>query len=209
MVAMGTPPQKSPGYAPGTKPRRTVKTSTAYQLKVELLAVKPAVWRRILVPSTIKLSKLHSVLLRAMGWQGGHLHEFIFADASYGIPDDEWDLPPSGPAPESRVTLLKALGGLRTFTYVYDYGDNWEHKVRLERVVDNGVPITTPICVAGENACPPEDVGGAPGYEEFLDAIADPHHPEHESMLSWCGGSFDPTAFDLAQISQDLGGIKL
>lgn len=187
-----------------SKPRS--KSTKSYQLRVELKSVKPAVWRRIAVPGTIKLSKLHHILLAAMGWQGGHLHEFIFADAMYGEAQVEME---PGVEDESHVSLIKAMDGASSFTWIYDYGDYWEHKIKVERIVELGVPLDTAMCITGRNACPPEDVGGAPGYEEFVDAIRDPANPEHQTMLEWCGGAFDPSAFDPFAAQQRLDEIKL
>jgi len=182
------------------------KSTKSYQLRVELKGVKPAVWRRIDVPGDIKLSKLHHILLAVMGWQGGHLHEFNFVDAIYGQADDEL-----GPEveDESRVSLVKALGGSASFTWIYDYGDYWAHKVKLERIVDLGVPLETAMCITGRNACPPEDIGGAPGYAEFLQAIRDPQHPEHQATLQRCGGTFDPSEFDPMEAQERLDGINI
>jgi hypothetical protein len=173
---------------------------------VELKGVKPAVWRRVAVPSTIKLSRLHHILLAVMGWQGGHLHEFNFVDAIYGDADEELE---SGVEDESRVSLVKALAGSVSFTWIYDFGDYWAHKVKLERIVDLGVPLQTAMCITGRNACPPEDIGGAPGYEEFLEAIRDPQHPEHQATLQRCGGAFDPSEFDPMQAQERLDGINI
>ena len=182
------------------------KSTKSYQLRVELKGVKPAVWRRIDVPGDIKLSKLHHILLAVMGWQGGHLYEFNFVDAIYGQADDEL-----GPEveDESRVSLVKALGGSASFTWIYDYGDYWAHKVKLERIVDLGVPLETAMCITGRNACPPEDIGGAPGYAEFLQAIRDPQHPEHQATLQRCGGTFDPSEFDPMEAQERLDGINI
>lgn len=182
------------------------KSTKSYQLRVELKGAKPAVWRRIAVPSTIKLSRLHHILLAVMGWQGGHLHEFNFADAMYGDAHEELE---SGVEDESRVSLVKALAGSASFTWVYDYGDFWVHKVKLERIVDLGVPLDTAMCITGANACPPEDIGGAPGYEEFLEAIRDPQHTEHLAMLQRCGGAFDPSEFDPMEAQERLDGINI
>ena len=175
----------------------------AYQLYVELDWVRPKVWRRLLVPSAIKLPMLHVTLLFGTGWQGGHLHEFEFADANYGRIEPDWDLP-DGVLDEENVTLQEALGSRKRFVYVYDYGDNWRHKVKVEKLVRLDAPLSRPVVLDGENACPPEDVGGAPGYEEFLEALADPDHPEHESLKEWIGGSFDPAAFDVVQANDWL-----
>ena len=83
------------------------------------------------------------------------------------------------------------------------------HKVKLERIVHLGVPLETAMCITGRNACPPEDIGGAPGYEEFLEAIRDPQHPEHQAMLQRCGDAFDPGEFDLMQAQERLDGISI
>ena len=88
--------------------------------------------------------------------------------------------------------------------YIYDYGDNWQHKVKVEKIVMLDTPILFAVCIAGANACPPEDVGGAPGYEKFLEDLADPDHAEHEMLSEWIGGPFDPTAFDIDQVNQRL-----
>jgi len=143
-----------------------------------------------------------------MGWGGGHLHEFVFGDANYGVPDSEFpDDPPL--LNQARVTLARALGGLKSFTYIYDYGDNWQHRVKLEKVLPPDPVLESPYCLDGRNACPPDDVGGTPGYLEFLEAINDAANPEHQRMLDWCGGSFDPRDFDVQEVNDRLSEIKL
>ena len=176
-------------------------STLAYQLYVELEWVQPKVWRRFLVPITIDLSLLHATLLFGMGWLGGHLHEFVIGRDNYG-PVDMVDL--DHIVDEEGVTLRAALGAKKTFTYVYDYGDDWRHKVKVEKIVPLDAPIDAGVCVGGENACPPEDVGGPPGYEEFLAALADPKHPEHRDLKEWIGGSFDATAFSVDEVNERL-----
>jgi hypothetical protein len=110
--------------------------------------------------------------------------------------------------PEARFRLDAALHGRRHFDYLYDFGDHWEHKLRIEKRLPPA-PLAHPVCVGGANACPPEDVGGAPGYEDFLRIIQDPSHAEHEYRLEWCGGAFDPHAFDIDQVNRLLKHIKL
>ena len=176
-------------------------STLAYQLYVELEWVAPKVWRRFLVPTPIDLPLLHATLLFGMGWQGGHIHEFVIGRDKYG-PTDMAEL--DDIADEENVTLREALGAKKTFTYVYDYGDDWRHKVKVERIVTLDAPIDTGMCIGGENACPPEDVGGAPGYEQFLEALADPNHSEHRNLMEWIGGSFDPTAFSVAEVNDRL-----
>ena len=195
--------------------RRTVQrrvaalTGLTVQLRMELRDVTPTVWRRILVPEQITLAKLHGILQAAMGWTNSHLHEYEIARRRYRIPDEEW--PGSEPLIDERRVRLKSLieAGTQRFTYTYDFGDAWEHRIVVEDLVMPRSSATQSVlCIAGENACPPEDVGGSPGYAEFLAAIADPHHEEHDAMISWIGGSFDPAAFNLDHTNQYLKSIK-
>ncbi len=200
---------RRPASAPRAAPRRVATlTALQYQLRIELKHVEPLIWRRVLVPENVTLARLHAILLGAMGWGGGHLHEFLIARCRYGVPDEEqWQ--EDDPLFDERRFRLKGFveTGARRFTYLYDFGDHWEHTIKVEDiVVPSGAPRIQ--CIAGENACPPDDVGGPPGYFEFLAAIKDPAHEEHNSMLRWVGGSFDPTAFDLVGVNERLADIK-
>lgn len=196
--------------AQARKPALRVVSSPVpvYQLRIELRYTDPVIWRRLLVPGSVKLSKLHVILQLAMGWEGGHLHDFVIGEARYGEPDPDFpsDLPVED---EKKVTLAKALGARKTFTYLYDYGDDWQHRVKVEKVLPQGPDLPWPLCLDGGNACPLEDVGGVPGYYEFLEVLNDPSHEEHQAMLEWCGGSFDPEAFDLDEVNQRLSEVKL
>lgn len=177
-------------------------------LHIELKWIKPAIWRRVAVPEKITLGKLHQVIQAAMGWTDSHLHEFEIAGENYGVPDPEGWGPPVNP--EARKTLIKALCGKKTFRYVYDFGDSWEHRIKVEKTLPAIVCPQIPYCIDGANARPPEDVGGTPGYEDFLAALADPNHPEHEAMLEWYGDDgFDPTAFDGDRVNQWLKRMKV
>lgn len=176
------------------------------QLRIELKRVKPTVWRRVVVPSNITLGKLHIVIQAAMGWTDSHLHEFEIAGERYGVPfDDNFG---ERIVPETRVRLNKALGGMPTFTYYYDFGDGWEHLVKVEKFhPGDDSPIA--LCIGGANACPPEDVGGPWGYADFLAALADPAHPQHHELLEWNGGPFDPKAIDADVIDRRMQLVKL
>ena len=204
-----------PGAPKKSGARKTTATSTAkstahashglqaYQLYVELEWVHPKVWRRLLVPASTKLSRLDVALLEGMGWEGGHMHEFVFADVRYGPCQPGWEML-EDMLDESTVTLQEALGARKTFMYVYDFGDDWRHKIKVEKIITLDAPLSLAVCLEGENACPPEDVGGPPGYETFLDALADKTNPEHEDLKEWIGGSFDPAAFDVAEVNARL-----
>lgn len=186
------------------------KLEPPWQLRIELLDVKPFVWRRLLVPASITLPKLHRVFQTALGWTNSHLHEFVISGVHYAEPDPEW-AEELAQKDERRVVLSKALGiDSRGFDYVYDFGDHWHHLVVVEDLYPAVSAAARAIhCSGGENACPPEDVGGAYGYADFHAAIADPRHEEHENYLKWCGGSFDPARFDQAAVNRALGNIKV
>lgn len=174
--------------------RRVGAKTRISQLKVQLREVEPPVWRRLLVPGEVDLGELHAVLQTAMGWSNAHLHEFETDDGDrYGVPDPDWV---DGVADESKVRLFRVAREGSRLRYLYDFGDGWDHEVTVEKVLDPQPGIRYPCCVAGQRACPPEDVGGPPGYEEFLAALGDADHPEHEHWTEWTGGGFDPAAFD-------------
>ncbi len=185
----------------------SVKAADILQIRIELEGLEPAIWRRVRVPASIMLGKLHRVIQVAMGWTDSHLHEFDIGGKRYGLSDPDEDLPYEI-ITETKIRLDAALSGRKTFTYLYDFGDSWEHQLKVEKTLPVSA-LPHPVCEAGEHACPPEDVGGAPGYIDFVHAIADPHHPEHQGMLEWCGGAFDPRAFDIDRINRQLKRIKL
>jgi hypothetical protein len=170
------------------------------QFKVALRHISPAVWRRIQVPADYNFWELHVAIQDAMGWRDCHLHVFRIRNPktreedSIGIPDDEYDDNPAFPGCEVPVARYFTKPGAAAH-YEYDFGDGWEHDVVLEDVLEPERGKKYPRCLAGERACPPEDCGGVPGYERFLKVIADPEDEEHESMLEWAGGEFDPEAF--------------
>lgn len=173
-----------------------------YQLKATIVGTKPAVWRRLLVPETTTLANLHHVLQAAFGWWDCHLHEFEIGGVRYGADDGEgWGAPPKD---EHRARLRTVAKERSVLTYVYDFGDNWEHKVVVEKILPAEAGANYPVCTGGRRSCPPEDCGGVWGYEELLAAISDPEHDEHDSMLEWVGDEFDADAFDPADLSHRL-----
>ncbi len=140
-----------------------------------------------------------------MGWERW---EFVFDETNYGEPDDFGFQSEPPMLNEARVTPAKALGGLKSFTYIYDYGDNWQHRIKVEKALVPDPDLRRPLCLDGRNACPPEDVGGVPGYANLLEANGDPTYEEHDHFHEWCGGTFDPAAFDLVLANQRLSEIK-
>ena len=170
--------------------------STIARLKITLDAVKPAVQRRIDVPTTIRLDRLHLVFQAAVGWTNSHLYEIRARDVGWGMVDPDWG---DGPLDASKSRLIDMIEDtdVKTFKYLYDFGDGWEHTVKIERVIDAVPGMPYPILIDGAGACPPEDVGGPWGYGDFIDAINDPNHERHAEMTEWIGGTFNPRAFNI------------
>lgn len=173
-----------------------------YQLKITLMDTQPKIWRRLLLASTDKLEGVHISFQIVMGWTNSHLHEFIHGHDRYGVPDEDFPMDVLDEADYRLDQLLKKEKD--KLNYVYDFGDGWEHEIILEKILPFDTETVLPTCVAGERACPPEDVGGIPGYEMFLEAISDSSHPEYAEMLEWIGYDFDPEHIDLAQTNDLL-----
>jgi Plasmid pRiA4b ORF-3-like protein len=141
-----------------------------------------------------------------MGWTDSHLHQFVIGNNSYKIRDANADFGTDSSLGNERTYRLRQVvpdDGFH-FRYDYDFGDNWKHTLVVERVLEPESGTKYPRCVAGARACPPEDVGGVHGYDEFLAALKDSNHPVHEEMSEWIGRKFDPEAFDLAMTNQIL-----
>ncbi len=183
------------------------KPVSIYQFKVTLNHVTPSIWRRFQVRSDVALYRLSTTILLVMDWDGGHLHQFRIGEVEYGIPHEDYE-EDNQPEDEREIILSDIpQEALKKFTYEYDFGDGWEHTVVLEKVLESEKGVKYPVCLEGARSCPPEDCGGPHGYEDFLEAIKNPKHPEHESMLEWIGGEFDPEEFDLDGINHDLKHI--
>ena len=172
------------------------------QLLITLMHIEPPIWRRVLVPTNMNLARLHDVIQAAMGWQEYHLHEFQIGDRRYGVPDPAFEDPDFKVYHDANFKLDAVLGrGIERFIYTYDFGDNWQHDIVIEQQLPSDASKTYPTFMAGERRCPPEDVGGVPGFYEFLDAISDPAHEDHKHMLEWAGGRYDPDELDIYRIN--------
>jgi hypothetical protein len=189
-------------------PSKQTQPTVIYQLRVELQRLEPLVWRRILVPGTVKLAKLDRVLQAAMGWNNTHLHEWVIQGQRYGAPDDEWA--DQDVRDDRKVTVGAVLTELvDKFTHNYDFGDGWEHQVTVEQ----RLPVQEgrndwPMCIAGENACPPDDVGGPDGYLNFLEALRKPQHEQHLDYWRWWGGPFESTSFSINAANLALRRVR-
>jgi hypothetical protein len=177
-----------------------------FQFKITLLDIKPPIWRRIQVQDCT-LDKLHEHIQTAMGWTNSHLHQFEIKGQRYGDPElldegfDDFGCEDSTTTMVSEV--LPKTGKRFAFKYEYDFGDSWEHEVLFEGRPTADPKAKYPLCVEGERACPPEDVGGTWGYETFLAAKDDPDHEEHEMYSEWCP-DFDPEAFDAKKATKEM-----
>ena len=173
-----------------------------YLLKIRLLDIEPEIWRRFVVPADISLDRLHDVVQIVMGWEDSHLHEFTIGKKRYTeYPESREDGLVSG---RYRLgDLIKQKG--RTFRYLYDFGDGWDHELMIENSrFDNSERWADVFCLEGDRACPPEDVGGPPGYSEFCAVMNNPGHIEHEALFDWYGGEFDKNEFDPDYVNWEL-----
>lgn len=179
-----------------------------YQIKVTLRGSQPPIWRRIQVRSDTTLAKFHRILQRVMDWEDAHLHQFVIRGQYYGIPDQD-----EGEPHKTRDERKYKLGDVvpaegSQFAYTYDFGDYWQHMLVIEKTLPPQEGARYPVCLAGTRACPPEDMGGISGYENFLQAINSPDHPEHDEYREWIGGDFDPEAFNVDEVNQRLRRLK-
>jgi hypothetical protein len=178
-----------------------------YQFKITLRGIRPPIWRRILVKDC-SLDKLHEHIQTAMGWTNSHLHHFLIGGIRYGDPEllcrgwaDE-DVPADSTMTKIS-TIVPETGKRLRFEYEYDFGDDWIHDIVFEGCLRAPRGARYPLCLEGAQACPPEDVGGTSGYEEYLEALADPQHQGHESFLEW-RGPFDPKEFDADKVTKRM-----
>lgn len=179
-----------------------------YQLRIILKDVRPPIWRRIQIAGDTSLRKLHKAIQILMGWEDYHLHSFTIGVDLYGIPDPEgiFDV---GEKDDRRYRLADVVPDAESrLRYVYDFGDNWEMDILVEKILPPHENFKSPLCMAGKRAGPPEDCGGAWGYENLLEIIKAPHHEEYESMMEWLGNKFDPEAFDPVAVNLELLRVK-
>lgn len=186
-----------------------------YQIKITLRDTHPPVWRRLLIPSGITFLELHDIIQAAFGWEDCHLFQFRFQNTLVSPTDDEVDrMSFSDEKLEDAQELC--IDGLleseQTCVYEYDFGDGWMHKIVLEKVLEPAPDAQYPICMKGKRRCPPEDVGGAWGYADFLEKISDPENPEREELLEWATGNpegaFDSEYFSVDETNEALAELK-
>jgi hypothetical protein len=191
---------------------RGSKDASFYRLRVTLDGVSPPIWREVVVRSGMTLGQLHQVLQAVMGWTDSHLHVFRVGKVALADLRAELDVP----VRDEHAATIDEIVRIKTkkpVIYEYDFGDGWVHEIEVEPCQEEANlakrKTTAAYCVAGARACPPEDCGGIFGYEDLVDAIADPEHPRREELLEWLGVPFDPESFDLAGINRELMEIRV
>jgi hypothetical protein len=187
-----------------TKKSATHPTQTVYQVKITLKGIRPPIWRRVQVLSSTTLQQLHLIVQEAMGWDNYHMHSWTIAGIDYGQSQPDFNV-----RSENAIKLNQVVQGEKfKFSYVYDFGDSWEHEILVEKELPCSTDTKYPVCITGKRACPPEDCGGSWGYAELLEIIADSSHPEYEERMEWVGESFNPDVFNINEVNKRLQDLQ-
>ena len=187
----------------------TAAPDTIAVLRIEIEHIQPLIWRRVAVPTSMNLIALHKVIQVTMGWLDSHLWEIGAEKHRYGIliPDDpDWNSRTINAA-ATKLSALLSLGG-KEFSYVYDFGDCWEHRLVVETIKPAEAGVSYPQFLGGERRCPPEDCGGPAGYFEFIQDIANKRSKKAKEALGWYGGPYDPGDIEEKRISAALRKIS-
>lgn len=186
-------------------------TSDFCVLRIELEEIHPTLWRSVVVPKSANLGWLHAVLQVAMGWTNSHLHQFRLGDRIYSDPSFDLNALEDDPpvTDENTVTVGQVVQRkIPVLVYEYDFGDSWSHLLSSSPISEGQSPIANrAVCVGGSRACPPEDCGGVPGYEDLLTALGNRKHPEHRAMKEWLGRPYDPEAFSVERTNRFLAKL--
>ena len=188
-----------------SKMGRSSQEKRALTLKISLSGISPPIWRRIIVTDDIFLEDLHLMIQAAMGWLNYHLHEFEINGTRFAPPDPEDDSfgYESVDSTSKRLRDVFLLDGTK-FHYTYDFGDNWEHIITVEKIEPARSDIEYPICIKGKRNAPPEDCGGTPGYYNLLEILADPLNQEYSEMKDWVGEDYDPEFFSVEDCNKQI-----
>jgi Plasmid pRiA4b ORF-3-like protein len=185
-----------------------MSADTIARLKMTLNEVTPAVLRRVEVPFDIRLDRLHLTIQAAMGWTNSHLYEIRAGGVGWSTPypDQDWASDFLDARKAKLGDVLEDVG-TKTLKYLYDFGDGWEHTIKVERLIDPEPGILYPRLIEAKGRCPPEDVGGPCGYGEFLEAIADPKHERHRELKEWFADDFSPYVVDVDWLAEDVADL--
>jgi tRNA (cmo5U34)-methyltransferase len=178
---------------------------SVYQCKVSLKGLIPPIWRKIQVAGDIGLDEFHRILQTVMGWGNYQSYRFIIDGLSYGPADEAGSAVMA--AGEMRLNQVVEAEGSK-FIYVYDLADDWQHVIKIEKILPPEPDVHYPICLAGQRACPPEECGGIWEYSNLLEILKNPRHPDYRQILEDFGGDFDPEVFDLTRINRALQPIR-
>jgi hypothetical protein len=193
--------------AKSKKPKTKIPAGAVFQFKITLQGIEPPIWRRIQTKDCT-LDKLHEHIQTAMGWTNSHLHQFKIDGVPYGDPQlfsegMEGDTPPLNSLRTKLSKIIPWDGKRFQFEYEYDFGDGWEHEILFEGFPSAEKSARYPLCVEGERACPPDDVGGTCGYQDYVKAMVNPKHKRHKEFLEW-NGPFDPEKFDAQAATKEM-----
>ena len=174
------------------------------RLHIELADIEPKVVRVMEVPTSIRLDRLHFAIQAAMPWENSHLYQFEAGDARWEMPDpdldlsQEWSRNTHSVVKATLADLIKTTDTANatgpTAIYRYDFGDDWRHTLTIEATIEPEPGHLYPRLIEIEGRCPPEDIGGVSGYDNFLEAVVDPNHPRHTELLDCHGKPFGPNA---------------
>ncbi|OOM79894.1 plasmid pRiA4b ORF-3 family protein [Clostridium sp. BL-8] len=202
----------------------------AYKIKITLQGSAPLIWRRVIVPAEITFKRLHDIIQLSMGWSNCHLYDFNLVEEKLRITGDEESIAeyemyskikltkkndPYGfianllevkPKLSSKVKIDKYLNQDFNIAYIYDLGEYWKHEIALEEKIED-YEYECPMCLEGEGACPPEDIGGICGYTEFLEIINNEKHPEYEETKEWVSNQHYEDVFDIEKINVHLANM--
>jgi hypothetical protein len=173
-----------------------------FQFKIILKNIEPKIWRRFQVKDNITFADMHRIILVVMGWDGSHLHQFVWNKHDYigsveHMPGDVED--------ERKISINQIFKEIKTkLVYEYDFGDDWEHDLILEEILEDDRKIKYAYCLDGKNNCPPEDCGGPWGFADMMDKLKSADSEEKEELLEWLGDDYDPSFFDLKKINEEL-----
>lgn len=193
--------------------------STAFQIpgcpkkltiRIELIGIQPAIWREIEVPSNISADELAYVLELVMGWSGSHLPAFMVGKQEYMLSEDCIDGIEDFALPYDDMTASDLFESGKPVKFLYDFGDGWEHKLSIIGAPEDYAKgeHKLPRYLRGERACPPEDVGGVPGYMEMLEVIKKPNSKAAKEYFEWIGYRYDPERLNEREIRSDLAFFR-
>ncbi|HOE39131.1 MAG TPA: plasmid pRiA4b ORF-3 family protein [Bacteroidales bacterium] len=177
-----------------------------FQIQIALKGFRPKIWRRILVPENVLLPDFHKIIQTTMGWTNSHLHHFVKGRSYYvhkTEDDDFWGNNSDIDYAKIKISDLLSFEKDKII-YEYDFGDDWEHDIVLEKILPYDNKLVYPICVKGKMNCPPEGCGGVLGYAYMLEVIKDPEHEDYEELRDWLGEEFDPEFFDIDTVNELL-----